>query len=355
MIELDSRIIELRHRLHTHAELSHYEVVTRTLLIDFLKQNTSLEIFDKGEYFYALHQEEGKRIAFRADMDAISGAIGTYHGCGHDGHCASLAALGLWLEGRTVGKRVYLLFQSAEEVGEGANLCMDFLKQEQIDEIYGYHNIPNFPLGAILVKQGVFACASRGVSIHIQGRQTHAATPELGENPGFAIARLINNLPMITNQAMYQQMVQCSLVHIRVGEKAFGVSAGEGEICFTIRSHLSDDLNLLQERIIESIKKEAKGMCVTYEIHEPFVDTSNHQEELDKAIQAFTKANLSFQQLDEPFRWSEDFGVFLKHTKGCFFGIGAGEEWPALHTPEYEFNDAILDVALQLYIALVKE
>lgn len=347
-------IINLRHCLFENAELSHQEVKTKQILIDFLKQHTTLEIVDKGEYFYAIHKEEGPHIAFRADMDAISGREGTYHGCGHDGHCASLAAFGVWLEGKTLGKCVYLLFQSAEEVGEGAALCLDFIKEEKIEEIYGYHNIPGYSLNHILVKNGPFASASKGLSILIHGRQTHAATPELGENPGFAIARVVNEFEQICDASLYNGMVQITLVHVKVGEKAFGVSAGEGELCVTIRAHRSEDLKKLQERILESVNTYAKGMSVEYTEHEPFEDTTNHEESYAKAMGALEKASLPYIQLEEPFRWSEDFGLFLKNTKGCFFGIGAGEEWSALHTPEYEFNDAIIERAVDLFRILVE-
>lgn len=52
---------------------------------------------------------------------------------------------------------------------------------------------------------------------------------------------------------------------------------------------------------------------------------------------------------DEPFRWSEDFGYYLQKTKGAFFGIGSGENHPGLHTAEYEFQDAIMETAIDLY------
>lgn len=351
---MDKRIIDLRHSLFENAELSHKEVKTKQILIDFLKQHTTLEIVDKGEYFYAIHKEEGPHVAFRADMDAISGRNGTYHGCGHDGHCASLAAFGLWLEGKCVGKCVYLLFQSAEEVGEGATLCLDFIKEEKIEEIYGYHNIPGFPVNHVLVKDGPFASASKGLSILVHGRQTHAATPELGENPGFAIAKVISEFDCICDASFYKGMVQITLVHVKVGDKAFGVSAGEGELCLTIRAHRSEDLNLLQERILESINMYANGMSVEYKEYEPFEDTTNHTDIFKKAISALRETNLPMIELNEPFRWSEDFGLFLKQTKGCFFGIGVGEDWPALHTPEYEFNDEILNRAVELFVTLVK-
>lgn len=51
----------------------------------------------------------------------------------------------------------------------------------------------------------------------------------------------------------------------------------------------------------------------------------------------------------EPFRWSENFGYYLKKTRGAFFGVGCGAGHAGLHTPEYEFNDGIMETVLELY------
>ncbi|HIS31230.1 MAG TPA: hypothetical protein IAB44_06750 [Candidatus Limivivens intestinipullorum] len=39
-------------------------------------------------------------------------------------------------------------------------------------------------LGTVLLRDGVFSCASLGLTIRILGRQSHAAYPEQGRNPG---------------------------------------------------------------------------------------------------------------------------------------------------------------------------
>ena len=60
-------------------------------------------------------------IAFRADFDAVVCQDGcAHHLCGHDGHSAILAGLALALEGIATSRDVYLIFQPAEETGQGA-------------------------------------------------------------------------------------------------------------------------------------------------------------------------------------------------------------------------------------------
>ena len=83
---------------------------------------------------------------------------------GHDGHSAMLCGLALLLEGRRVGKNVHLIFQAAEETGEGARQVIDTWPElKSLRALYALHNIPGFPEGALLMRRGCFACASCGV------------------------------------------------------------------------------------------------------------------------------------------------------------------------------------------------
>ena len=147
-------ILELRKQLHALAEPSMLEYKTKALLMGFLREHTSLEIVDCGSWFYAIHKGEGRQapIAFRADFDAVLCQDGcARHLCGHDGHSAILAGLGLALEGLATKRDVYLLFQPAEETGQGAALCSSLLAEQQIEEIYGLHNLPGFAEKEILL------------------------------------------------------------------------------------------------------------------------------------------------------------------------------------------------------------
>ena len=177
---------KLQKHLHTIPELSGCETETKKALIDFLKQESDLEIIDCGKWFYAAHREEGAEegMAFRADMDAVTGADSRpYHGCGHDGHSSVMAALAAWTTGKRFGKNLFFLFQHAEETGAGAAQCCAIFEKEKIGAIYGFHNCPGFPAGSVLLLHDTFACASKGLRLIFEGSQTHAAYPENGKNP----------------------------------------------------------------------------------------------------------------------------------------------------------------------------
>lgn len=318
-----------------------------------------MQVTDCGSFLYGIHREEGAdtTICFRADMDAIvnSGGI-PFHGCGHDGHSAALAGVALELEGRRTGKNIVLLWQPAEENGQGARQCVELLARSQVQAIYGCHNIPGYPEGQILMRPGVFACASRGMRICLQGRQTHAAYPELGVSPAGTLGELLCALPSMTEPAAgYRGMVLTSVIEIRMGEKNYGICAGNGEISLTIRAHYLEDLELLARRIWEFLESRCRelGLGLDVSFLDEFPDTVNDSELYEWMVRLL--AGRDWQELKEPMRWSEDFGWYQRACPGLFFGVGAGESWPGLHTDGYEYNDRLLERTADTFLLLAGE
>lgn len=366
------RIAALRRELHKSPERSMEERRTKAMLMDFMKRETDAQVHDCGKWFYAVlrlpcEEEENEAIAFRADMDAVCGSDGRPgHYCGHDGHSAALAGLGLvlseWKRAHQAGKRegndeqgvrsVYLIFQPAEETGQGAALCAPLLREKEIREIYGFHNIPGYPQGAVLLKKGTFACASTGLEIAFHGAQAHAAYPEAGSNPAAALAKTVCDVQGEAARRNGQNgMVLSTVIGIEAGSRAYGVSAADGALRLTVRAEREDDFRELLDYVQKTVGRYAgeDGLDSHITEIERFPATENHDKALEIVRTAALQAGLETVELSEPFRWSEDFGYYLQETEGAFVGIGDGEDYPQLHTQEYQFPDEILGTAVRLF------
>jgi amidohydrolase len=356
--EIIKTVRALRSELHNLAERSGYENRTKARLMDFLRQHTSLRLYDEGQWFYAVHEEqEGEEtIAFRADMDALPFGEGASHLCGHDGHSAVLAGLGLMLDNKKLGRNIALIFQHAEETGAGGKKCCGILEKHQIRRVYAFHNIPGWEQGAVLLRRGTFACASRGMILTLTGAPSHAAYPEHGRNPGFAAARLIAALPELTNQDRFQGLTMATLIGADIGSNAFGSAAGKALIRLTLRAWFDDDLNALISLLEEKARTEAfcDGLEADVSFCDIFPATVNDGETLGRLEKCCREFGLSCVEVQEPFRWSEDFGYYGACAKAVMAGIGAGIDWPQLHTEHYEFNDEIIPAALKLFSALAE-
>ncbi|WP_286230097.1 M20 metallopeptidase family protein [Neobacillus mesonae] len=359
--------IQLRHELHAHPELSNYEVWTKQHVIEFLKANTSLEIVDKGRWFYAIyHSPVGKRnVAFRADFDALpieetielpygSQIPGVSHKCGHDGHTATLVGFALEIDQKGSDNNIFFLFQHAEETGDGAAECAVFIKEENIDEIFAWHNMSGFPHGVVHVIDGTAHCASKGMSIYFEGAQSHASEPEKGKNPSFAIAKVIDAIPGFVDPAANEGIVLCTIVQVDIGAKAFGVNAGKGVLRMTIRALYEAEMDKLQKNLEDLAQAEAEkyGLKVRFEYQDEFPETANHKESTDKIRAVCQEKGLPMAELQEAFRGSEDFGHFTKLTKGSYCYVGNGEDYPILHSFEYDFRDDLIETAVEVFKGL---
>lgn len=383
--QIIEQIMELRKQLHRIPEHSMQEVKTKQLLMDFLKSHTALEIVDHGAWFYAVKRaydrvttendktfdvsevaaeipeqmtEYKPPIAFRADMDAVCGKDGKPgHFCGHDGHSSVLCGLGLYLDSgkEPLAQDVYLIFQPAEEIGKGAELCRSLIKEKHIGEIYGFHNIPGKPLGTVLVKDGTFACASTGLEIHMTGTPSHAAYPEAGRNPGYALARLLLQIEELTEHFNETRgFVRMTLIGMELGSKNYGVAASDGYLRLTVRSEGEQVFHdyLAEIRKLAEVMAQKEDLELSIKEIERFPSTDNHTEQVQKIRACAASQQIPYIELPEPMRWSEDFGWYLQETKGAFFGIGDGEDYAQLHTEHFEFPDAILETVVTMFAGL---
>ena len=349
------KITQLRRQLHEIAEISGREVRTKQMLMNFLREHTTLELYSCGEGFYAAHREENTTkpsIAIRADYDALAMPDGTAsHLCGHDGHAAALCGAALMAEGHSYGRDIFFLFQPAEETGAGAEPCCELFRKETVGEVYGAHNLPGWPLGQVTTRPGTFACASRGVTLCFAGKPTHAAYPENGVSPATAVGKLLCAVPELSDPAKYTGMTLCTVIGVQMGEKAFGAAAAVAEVWLTLRGEHDCDLNKLYDGVLRLSEQLAQeyGLRFSHDVQDVFPATENTPACAEKVM-----ALCGGTVLEVPMRWSEDFGHYLKNCAGAFFGIGAGEDYPPLHTEHYEYPDALLQPAMEAFLALME-
>ena len=361
------KITDLRHELHMHPELSMEEKETAERLQNFLRKNTGFQVIDRGHWFYALKEGKGggRKIAFRADMDALpiaeddtlsyhSRNAGVSHKCGHDGHCAALCGLALELDKIETAADIYLIFQPGEETGSGAVFCRELLGQEGISRIYAFHNMSGYPEGSVVYREGLAHPASEGLRIRFEGKTSHASAPEEGRTPSGTVARTILRTEELTGDRS-DGMLMCTVTGIRLGTGDFGISPGDAELSMTLRAEKESRMKLVEEQIRRAAEEEAErcGIRTSCSIHDYFPETRNHGECLKTAVSAACELGLQVIPMKDMWRGSEDFGWYLKRVPGMFFGLGIGEDHPGLHTEAYGFDDAIIEPAVRAFEALI--
>ncbi len=296
--------IQLRHQMHAHPELSGQEAWTSAFVVEQLQKIGVSKIhtgFSQHSILAEIDgQNAGKTLLFRCELDALpiqeannfahrSTQNGISHKCGHDGHSATMLAFAQKLfEKPLKNGKILLFFQSAEETGAGAAAAMasGIFNQFNIDYAFAYHNLPSFPLGSVLCKEGIFTPSVESFNLTLIGKDCHASQPANGINPANAVATIIT---------------------------------------FMNTLHQPD--------------KSKTDYFVVTPIH---------------IKSAANKNDLKFIDMTQPFDFGEDFGLFTDAYKGAMFGIGSGENCPALHTIDYDFPDELIEIGSDMFLGIAQ-
>ena len=368
---------QIRRELHQHPELSGHEARTARFVEDKLQAFHPTKVIRHVgghgllvEYFFS---EDGPTVLFRADMDAVavqepddiphhSQTPGVAHKCGHDGHTTILLRFARMLSERPLPKgRVLLLFQPAEENGSGSKAVLDtkVLDYYKIDKAFALHNIPGYPASAVLCKEDSFTCAVVSVSITLTGKTSHAAEPQKGISPIPATLNIVDELLRWNNTDIQSDDYFLStIVEIHVGEEAYGVSAGNSVIRATLRAKTDKLLHQHAQQLKELVATECKR---TPDLHhemewlEPFSANENDPQSVGMIKNAALRNNLPYIELQTPFSWGEDFGLFMQQYKGAIFGLGSGENCAPLHSPQYDFPDEVIETGATLFYTIAEE
>lgn len=369
---LKQELQNFRRELHQYPETAFEEGETAERLLRFLQPlqpskvwkgvgGTGLVVrFDFGK--------PGPVIAFRAELDALpieevndiphaSTYAGKGHLCGHDGHATNLLALAQLIKERPFSRgSLQLLFQPAEETGEGAKAMLQDPQWEECrpDYIFGLHNLPGFPMGTVVLRKGVFASASTGVEIRLQGKTAHAAYPHKGVQPAPIVAELLQDFATYPEKTSGFSL--CTPIFVRMGSPAYGTAAGDAELGFTLRSYETRDLKDLKrlvEEKIEQINRDSP-LEASLRYREPFHSTKGQPELIDAIADLAQEAGHALFWPETPFRWSEDFGRFCESIPGAFFGIGSGEQQPVLHHPDFDYPDALIEPSARLFYRIAE-
>jgi len=324
----------------------------------------------------------GRTVAFRADMDALdvkeqsgqawaSETPGKMHACGHDGHTATLLALAKYLQQtRNFDGVIRLIFQPAEEAGRGANQMLreGLLEQFPFDEIYGYHNWPTLPRGTFAIKPGPMLASVDVFEIRLKGKGGHAAMPHNTHDVVPATAQLVLALQtLVSRETDPMASAVLSVTNIAAGTGAANVIGEAAKLTGTVRTFSQSVRDHLEARMREMIA----GVAATFGVQSEFdytrlinpVINDEESTQYGRVAAAAIVGEANVVSMD-PIMGGEDFGSFLSQRPGAFMAIGQGEpeaEGKAksphshgLHSPFYDFNDAILPLAAGYFAELAE-
>ncbi|WP_206203881.1 M20 family metallopeptidase [Thermococcus sp. 21S9] len=370
--KIKDQIIAWRRDFHMWPELKYEEERTSKIVEENLRE-WGYKIKRVGTGIIADIGEGEKTIALRADMDALpiqeendvpykSRVPGKMHACGHDAHTAMLLGAGKIIAEHIeeFNGRVRLIFQPAEEGGNGALKMIEGGALDGVDVIFGFHVWMELPSGVIGIRDGPFLAGAGFFTIKFRGLGGHGAYPHFARDPIPAGAEAVMALQTIVsrNVSPFETAV-VSVTAFNAGT-AHNVIPEEAELKGTFRFYNEEVGKLIEKRIEEIISgiARAHNLESKSEIVELVPPTINHKEMADFARTVAEKYGFRHGEVP-PSMGAEDFSYYLQRVPGAFLALGIRNEekgiiYPA-HHPRFDVDEDVLHLGTAMEVALAKE
>ncbi len=371
-IVVDERLLSIRRHLHAYPELGFHERETSAYIADQLRDHgieASLNPVGSGVLAVirgcADGHGEGPHIGLRADIDGLpvtedsgvanaSRNAGVMHACGHDIHMTGLLAAAFWLvehRDRFNGS-VTLVFQPAEETGEGAQALVDSGVVDDIDAMIGTHNNPDYAPGQIAVgtEPMMAGCVKFAVTLHAQG--THAGYPHMGTGPFEAMASMILALQTVVsrNETPFHPLV-LSVTQVHGGD-VWNVIPAKAGFIGTVRYFYPDDGAMARRRFHEIVERTAAAYDIGADIEwNDFAIPLVSDPELARAAMRDVAQYASLEPI-KPSMAGEDFCEYAKKTRLLFAFIGSNGTpgHHGLHSPRFVALDDAIEPTAEFYV-----
>jgi amidohydrolase len=377
-------IIAIRRDLHEHPELGFQEERTSAIVAKELR-DSGIEVAEKvgGTGVVGIIRGSivgARKIGLRADMDALpiiettglpyaSKTEGKMHACGHDGHTAMLLGAAKYLaKHNDFAGTVYLIFQPAEETLKGALGMMKdgLLERFPCDAIYGMHTGPGIPATVFATLPGILMAGSGRFDIVFHGPGGHGGLgASVGQELALVQAHFLTEVEAYTTERKAEGHHVSATVGYLLGglPDTYNVLPTEVRLQGSTRAFDRHEHGLLHDRmkmIAEGLATRSAAVAdVQMWIGVP--PLSNSPRETELAVRA-ARASVGIERVmteGKPVPASEDFAFFLERLPGAFIFLGNGVSQDGsfnnIHTPLFDFNDAVLPVGIQYWIRLVNE
>ncbi len=358
------QLLSLRRDLHRNPELSWKENRTVELLSATVASlgvadirrvaNTGLVVRVPGL------DHSAPVVALRGDIDALpiqedtglpfsSVNPGVMHACGHDVHATwAVAATQLLLKSPARGD-VLVIFQPAEEVGEGARAILESGALDSVRAIFGGHVDRRFEVGQVVAQEGALAASTDTFRITITGAGSHGARPQESRDPIVGAAALVGALQTIVSRRLDPAMPGVVTVGTIDGGTAANIIPDSVQLSGTIRATTVESRTLLTGEV----RRMAEAIAATYGLTAkvtlsggtpPIVNPANAIGWAREAVTSVLGAD-ALTPLGTTNMGGEDFAEYMQSIPGCFLRIGAREAGGKVigaHSPGYYADEGAL-------------
>lgn len=381
-------LITIRRDLHTYPELAGNEKRTSKKIAEYLN-SLGLEVHTNiggyGVVGILKTQKDGKRIAWRTDIDALksdhpdivsfsSQNEGLRHICGHDVHTAIALGIAKVLTSlkENLSGTIYFIFQPAEEnwVGAKAMLNDGLLNLIDPEEIYALHIAP-MSEGVISTKANNPFADYKGIEINLKNTedkndlikftkelllnlQNVSAKSKFWDNRNF----LDPNIGLGNPNTIFKDYVTVN-PNIVIKESGDSIS---------VKAYLSAEKHTKLDSMLTQVKKSLKNSeyaskVLNVEFYHETDLVLNDEKLTSAAISSI--GNIYGNEHVVPLYGAipdgrgDDFSIFQREIPGVYFLLGASDFNKGIismpHSPNFSVDENAIKTGVNYFSSLIIE
>ncbi|MCK5443685.1 MAG: amidohydrolase [Maribacter sp.] len=385
--EIYDSLVAIRRDIHQHPEMSFKEYRTSNLVANYL-ESLDLEVHRNigGTGVIGILQgaEEGKTIAWRADMDALASEYpdvvefaslveGVRHGCGHDVHTTiglGLANVLSSIRHRLKGKVVFI-FQPAEEtpivrVYSGAQAMIDdgLFNIVQPDELYATH-ISDFAVGKVSIYPGRLFAHLKPIIIKFNSDSDAEAIKKRIEDQLIKFNSHSTDLWEAMGDPKIGIFGDSTLFNDFVCSRVFEAEKDEQEYIIYGQLAGSDPEQLIAtskqiKEVISNISDSSNALEI--EFGEDYYNHYNNPE-LSNLSRAFIRNLYGSTAIMRPHGLvpgsGDDFSILQENIPGGYYAIGGSNAKKGIisapHSPNFAVDESAISYGVSYFSSLIIE
>ncbi|KAB1231657.1 M20 metallopeptidase family protein [Chryseobacterium viscerum] len=382
-----NKLVTIRRDFHENPELAGKEMQTQEKIKQYLLDlglEVQTDVYGYGVVGILKGDKEGKKIAWRSDMDALpndypdpetfkSKVKGVQHGCGHDIHMAVGLGIAevLAKNKKSLKGTVYFIFQPEEETFKGAKEMLNngLLSRIHPEEIYGLH-VTAIPAGQIMVKPNEMFAYQKRIRIQLKNELSEEQTNELTKKISNSLFRASSGSKPWEIHSMVDPKIGLTNPntifkdYLFIDGKFATYSKNNESFLenYLYETNLSNVDKIIPEvqKIIEDNGYKNQLLSVSFTQGNP---TVINNEKLTRSAteilqNMFGKNTVAIAYGQVPF-FNDDFAYFQQKIPGVYFFLGGSNVEKGViamnHSPNFQVDEESIRTGVKCFSSLIIE
>lgn len=367
------KLVKIRRDIHTNPELAGNEKRTQEIIKKYLL-DLGIEV-KTDTYGHSIigilnGEKKGKKIAWRAEMDALPNG---QHGCGHDVHMAiglGIAEI-LAKNKESINGTVYFIFQPEEETFVGAKKMIEqgLFSIINPDEIYSLH-VTALPVGQIMVKPNEMFAYQKRIRIKLKNDLSKEEVKGLTGKIYSSLSRSqINSKPweiqFISNPTKGLMNPNTIFKDYLIMDEKFNIYSEKDELFLETYLYETNQKNL--QKIIPKIEQligeggyKKKLLSISFIQENPtIVNDEKLTKSAIKTLNGIYGDNLVLPDYGQVPYFNDDFAYFQQKVPGVYFFLGGSNIEKGIvamnHAPNFNVDEESIKIGVRSFASLIIE